>query len=55
MNSMGIRQGPAPAGGTPSFLIPWAKQPNKRFKEICFQLRPFDRMCGRSSLSAERH
>ena len=25
---------PAPAGGTPSFLIPWAKQPNKRFKEI---------------------
>ena len=24
----------APAGGTPSFLIPWAKQPNRRFKEI---------------------
>ena len=34
MNPMGIRSSPAPAGGTPSFLIPWAKPPNKRFKEI---------------------
>ena len=32
--SDGNTASPAPAGGTPSFLIPWAKQPNKRFKEI---------------------